>query len=67
LETLRERQGEADIAMALYRCTKVQSDLADAIRIAFAMLMSSFYLGLIGPRAIGQGGAKETIGERVNM
>jgi hypothetical protein len=29
------------------------------------MLMSSFYLGLIGPRAVGQGGAKDAVGEMV--
>ncbi len=43
----------------------VQTDRADVIRILCAMLMSSFYLGLIGPREVGQGGAKEAIGERV--
>jgi hypothetical protein len=48
----------AAIAMALYRGPYVQSDLADIIRIVFAMLMSSFYLGLIGPRAVGQGEMK---------
>jgi hypothetical protein len=60
-----ERQGEAAIAIAHYRRSYVQSDLADVIRIVFSMLMLSFYLGLIGPRAIGKGGTKGAVGERV--
>ncbi len=52
----------AAIPIALYRQPEVQSDLADIIRVVFAMIMLSFYLGLIGPRAIGQGGQKRPSG-----
>jgi hypothetical protein len=37
----------------------VQSNLAEVIRNVFALLMLSFYPGLIGPRALGQGGVVE--------
>ncbi len=46
--------GEAAIAMAVYR-------------IVFVKLMSSFYLGLIGPRAVGQEGALRAVWDRVNL
>ncbi len=52
----------AAIAIALYRQPEVQSDLANIMRIVFAMIMLSFYLGLIEPRAIGQGGQKRPPG-----
>ncbi len=44
-----------------------QSNLKLKIRLVFAMLMSSFYLGLIGPRPIRQGGSKRAVWERVNV
>ncbi len=44
--------------MPLYRRPQVNSDLADVIRIIFDLLLSSFYQGLIGPRASDKGGCK---------
>jgi hypothetical protein len=46
--------------MALNRRPWVQSDLADIIK-------TGFLLGPIGPRAVGSGGGKRAVGERVNF
>jgi hypothetical protein len=62
-----ERQGEAAVAIALYRRSKVQSDQAEVIRIVFSMLMLPCYLGLIGPRAIRKGGTKGAVGRGLKV
>ncbi len=51
METLRERRGEAAIAVDLNRQPLVQSDLADVIKTSFSLL---FFLGPIRPSAVGE-------------
>ncbi len=61
-------RGEGATTMALNRQPYAWSDIADVIKIDFALWMLSILLGPIGPGASEKwgGGGKRSAGERVN-